>query len=64
MRNVLMVRVQVPNVRLGVARVVADLPEPHQANSLHLVQAAAEHLKLDKDRDVRLAVRGRAECDQ
>ena len=48
-----------PNVRLGVARVVSDLPDLQQSSSLHLVQAAADHLLLDQDRDVKAAITGR-----
>ena len=47
---------QVPNVRLAVARVVSSVPEVYQHNSLHLVRAAADHLGLDKDRDVQAAI--------
>lgn len=47
---------QVPNVRLAVARVVSQVPEVFQHNSLHLVRAAADHLQLDKDRDVQAAI--------
>ena len=58
-RLVSLVTVQVPNVRLGVARVVSDLPDLQQSSSLHLVQAAADHLLLDQDRDVKAAITGR-----
>ena len=32
------------------------MPEVFQHNSLHLVRAAADHLQLDKDRDVQAAI--------
>ena len=43
-------------MRLAVARVVAALPLPHQSTSQDLVRAAADHLHLDSDRDVKAAV--------
>merc|ERR1719270_3381263 len=44
---------KVPNVRLAVARVVANLPAKYQASCIDLVEAATAQLKEDKDVDVR-----------
>ena len=41
---------------IDVTRVVSSVPEVYQHNSLHLVRAAADHLGLDKDRDVQAAI--------
>jgi len=50
---------KVPNVRLAVARVVSCLPLAYQCTSTDLVRAAADHLHLDMDRDVKAAISGR-----
>ena len=39
-----------------MARVVSEVPEVYQHNSLDLVRSAADHLQLDKDRDVQAAI--------
>merc|ERR1712107_420323 len=44
---------KVPNVRLAVARLVANLPGKYQASCIDLVEAATAQLKEDKDVDVR-----------
>lgn len=39
-----------------MARVLSELPPVYQHNSQDLVRAAADHLQLDKDRDVQAAI--------